>query len=209
MSWKCDICDSYNKESSRQCYVCGQVRSIESIKEGRIDRVNAAILNVVVVLRLLFVLGVSVSLVTVVVALIGTITGGRLDDIWQITKTAAEHIHQNVGSAFDKNLKHIILYSSSVPVAHLSTGAKEIWSVAAYNGSHFIRTAFSVLPDAARVNFQNCYYHGIAPIANGASIHIDALDMALSRLIANIHASFGNFSKVITSLYNVIIKHFD
>ena len=31
MSWKCNICDSYNKDDSAQCYVCGQLKSSQFV----------------------------------------------------------------------------------------------------------------------------------------------------------------------------------
>ena len=36
MSWKCEICDTYNDESKTSCFVCGQARSAASIREGKI-----------------------------------------------------------------------------------------------------------------------------------------------------------------------------
>ncbi|MBQ9910080.1 MAG: hypothetical protein IJM50_00995 [Lachnospiraceae bacterium] len=35
MSWKCDVCDSYNEDSARICYVCGQARSDAALREAR------------------------------------------------------------------------------------------------------------------------------------------------------------------------------
>ena len=32
MSWKCDICDTYNDDDNMECYVCGTLRSEESIR---------------------------------------------------------------------------------------------------------------------------------------------------------------------------------
>lgn len=31
MSWKCNICDSYNGDDSAQCYVCGQLKPSQPI----------------------------------------------------------------------------------------------------------------------------------------------------------------------------------
>ena len=91
MSWKCDICDSYNEEGSRQCYVCGQPRSAESIREGkirereeRIADINASIYkNVYGVSKIVFIFGLNASLVVVAIAVILKIANGQLDDIWQ------------------------------------------------------------------------------------------------------------------------------
>lgn len=40
MSWKCEICDSYNEDTVTTCFVCGQVRSETSIREEK-ERIRA------------------------------------------------------------------------------------------------------------------------------------------------------------------------
>ena len=35
MSWKCEVCDTYNDDSQKSCFVCGTKRSARAVKETR------------------------------------------------------------------------------------------------------------------------------------------------------------------------------
>ena len=51
MSWKCNICDSYNEDDSSQCYVCGQPKTSQPIAKKTdteksvpdVTRINVAV----------------------------------------------------------------------------------------------------------------------------------------------------------------------
>lgn len=217
MSWKCDICDSYNEESSRQCYVCGQARSAESIKEGklkereeRVAHINTVIINRATgVLRLIFMLGLSCSLVTVIVALIIKTSGGGLDAIWQSTKSVVERMHYNFTTLFAGNLQAVISQCSSSPMEQLSADAKVIWSVISNNGSNNIRVISTVLPDIARAKLQKCYFNSVVPIGSRISTHAGMFGMVASGLIADVYSSIGNLSETIKGLIETVMNHFN
>lgn len=217
LSWKCDICDSYNEESSRQCYVCGQARSAESIREGkikereeRVSRINTAIINRATgVLRLFFILGLSGSLVAVIVTLIIKISGGDLDTIWQSLKTLVERMVQNVNTSVDGNLRTLIARCSTTPIEQLPADAKAIWSVAADNGSYLIRVISTVLPNTAGVNLQNCYTNGVLQIGNRILINTSMFGMIVSTLMADTYSSIGNLFETIKGLFETATSHFN
>ena len=217
MSWKCDICDSYNEERSRLCYVCRQARSAESIKEGklkereeRVAHINTVIINRATgVLRLIFMLGLSCSLVTVIVALIIKTSGGGLDAIWQSTKSVVERMHYNFTTLFAGNLQAVISQCSSSPMEQLSADAKVIWSVISNNGSHNKWVIFTVLPDFAEANLQKCYFNRVVPIENRISEHVDRFCMVASGLMTNVSSSIGNLSETIKGLIETVMNHFN
>lgn len=112
MGWKCDICDTYNEETTKQCYVCGGARSEASIREGkrrareeRILRLNLAILNnVFKYSKIFFVLGLSVSSIALVLLLIMKVSGGKLDDIILNAIQLLRNITENIKLLFSLNV---------------------------------------------------------------------------------------------------------
>ena len=140
MSWKCDICDSYNEERLRRCFVCGQKRSAESIKDGRIKlreeriaKADTIIINKIIgIPGLMYILGLSASSVSIVVALIIRIRGGGLDTIWQSFEILIDKVFSYKINIIEGNLENIILQCLVTFIEHLSAAAKGIWSVLIY-----------------------------------------------------------------------------
>lgn len=217
MSWKCDICDSYNEERSRLCYVCRQARSAESIKEGklkkredRVAHINAFFVNRATgVLSLFFILGSACSLVAVIVALIIKTFGGGLDTIWQSAKCVVERMLYNFNALLVGNLRTVISQCSSSLMEQLSADAKVIWSVISNNGSHNKWVIFTVLPDFAEANLQKCYFNRVVPIENRISEHVDRFCMVASGLMTNVSSSIGNLSETIKGLFKTVTNSFN
>lgn len=178
MSWKCDICDSYNEESTRQCYVCGQPRSRASIREGRIraragriKRVNEMIVSRALgMLNIMYTLGVFLALAGVVMTLIFKSGGTRLDDIWQASKVMLERAHYNYNSAFNENLSGIMTRIGDNHSGNLAANVKAMGDI--------------------------------------AFIHIIMLGAIFEGLMKNAGDSFGGLFEIITELYKNITRHF-
>lgn len=165
MSWKCDICDSYNEESSQKCYVCGQPRSIESIIESkwrkRKER-NAHIKEVTsktlyAVLRALFILGLSISLIVIVVILIIKIIEGSEGDIWQITVSAVQRAYLRLGDMLDNNLKIILSHITSGFIKNFTASTEALQCVVSNNTFRLSQVLFFNLPNIVRANILNCF----------------------------------------------------
>lgn len=122
MSWKCDMCDSYNEESSQQCYVCGQMRFAELRKEERIKlrrrktvKVNPDVLYTIFDgLRMMYAWGLASSLISVGLALNLKSLGADSDAIWFSASYIIERILQNINAAgyvierlYETVIKHI------------------------------------------------------------------------------------------------------
>ena len=107
MSWKCDMCDSYNAESSQQCYVCGQMRFAELIKEEKIKlqrrkivKVYPEMLNTILDgLRMMYAWGLASSFVSVGVVLNLKSLGANSDAIWKSANYIMERMLQNINAA--------------------------------------------------------------------------------------------------------------
>ena len=111
MSWKCDICDSYNDDSLKQCFVCGQTRSAESIKKAKIhakeeklSKLNEKIYkNSFGFLKIVFLAGTAVSLIAAVTLIIKKIVDGQLDSIWYSVVDVAQLAGNNIKETFGNN----------------------------------------------------------------------------------------------------------
>lgn len=217
MKWKCDICDTYNDESSRQCFICGHARSAESIREGRIRareekiaRISAVIYeNIYRVLKLLFFIGLSASLIGIVVTIIIKRADGSLNELRQIAEIIAEHTWLNIIKAFDRNLMQMLSRAAHTLGSSFPSGAKAILSVASGNSSGFLQAAFLALTDIAKVNLQSSYNNIIVPLVNKVSLNISALGKAATGLISNAGDSVSVLSGVVTGALQKIIKHFN
>ena len=89
MSWKCDICDTYNDEKELVCYVCKEARSEASIREGRkkareerrLKSENALYRNGYTFLKGMFLAGLLASLVIIAVFVIIKLSRGSIEDV--------------------------------------------------------------------------------------------------------------------------------
>ena len=220
MGWKCDFCDSYNEDGTVECYVCKSPRSAESIKiekEEKLAAFNILISKrIIAVLQVLFILGLSAFLVTLIVTLILKTTGSRLDDIWQLTKTTVIYLYQNIikmfgGDSWHKKFSHF----SYARAVDLYANAKAVWAKAGNKVSFFTGTAFSDLLNIAEGHirifysfFQNGSY-GITSIGRRVSMHIANLGITGNMLINTALASILRLPGLITYLYAIIISHFN
>lgn len=89
MSWICDICSSANEDSMTECFVCGQARSVESIRLERRERRGRAIKNVFkdidkvsnIILKTMFILTTILCSILTSILIIQKAKNGELGDI--------------------------------------------------------------------------------------------------------------------------------
>lgn len=117
MTWKCDICDTYNEEHQMECYVCGQSRSKVSIREGkirareeRIKKINDYIYHYGYRSCLTaFIIGLSLSLIVIVLSLIMKISNGAVGELVVNLINVFEYSYEHVISSVSTNMKFIIV----------------------------------------------------------------------------------------------------
>lgn len=86
MSWKCDICDTYNDDRDRICYVCGERRSEASVRAAKrkeaaeklARRAKAICDGTYRVGNTLYLAGAAVSAAAIAAILIDTILDGNV-----------------------------------------------------------------------------------------------------------------------------------
>ena len=127
MSWRCDICDTYNEEAERQCYVCGQPRSAESIREGKIRereeraiRVSQSIYNKgYAVARVVFILGLSLAVLVASIALIMRLSSGNIGGLVTNLASVANHAYSRIVNNDVANVMDLAEHFSRAPVQEI------------------------------------------------------------------------------------------
>ena len=217
MSWKCDICDSYNEESSGQCYVCGQPRSAESIREGklrkreeRIARINAGIYkNAFSVSKVVFISGLAASIVIISIAIILKIATGQLDDIWNSLTVVVRRIVYNLSYSFGRNPPILFNRFLSGSFKNMAANAQVIWLVIGSNLAAFSNYAFEIIPTVAKKNATGSYNNRIVPISQHVSSNIGMLGAILTGLFSTMIESVNYLIRVVTGLLNSATRHFN
>ena len=217
LSWKCDICDSYNEESSRQCYVCGQPRSAESIREGkirereeRIARINAGIYkNAYGVSKIVFIAGLAASLVIISIAIIMKIANGQLDDIWNSLSVVVRRIGYNLNYSFGRNPPILFNHVLSGSFKNIAANAQIIWLVIGSNLAAFPNIAVRIIPTVAKKNVTGSYSNGIITMSQHISSNIGMFGTILAGLFSSITGSVNYLIRVVTGMFNSAVKHFN
>lgn len=217
MSWKCDICDSYNEESSRQCYVCGQPRSAESIREGkirereeRIARINAGIYkNAYGISKVVFISGLAASLVIIAIGIIIKIVNGQLDDIWYSTSAVIRRFGYNLNFSFGRNPQLLFDHVLAGSFKSLAVNAQVIWLIIVSNFSGFPNIAFEIIPSVAKKNVTGSYSNGIITMSQHLSSNIGMFGTILAGLFSSITGSVNYLIRMVTGMFNSAVKHFN
>lgn len=217
MSWKCDICDSYNEESSRQCYVCGQPRSAESIREGkirereeRIARINAGIYkNAYGISKVVFISGLAASLVIIAIAIIIKIVNGQLDDIWHSASAVIRRFGYNLNFSFGRNPQLLFDHVLAGSFKSLAVNAQVIWLIIVSNFSVFPNIAFEIIPSVTKKNITCSYSNGIVPMSQHISTNVGMLGTIFAGLFSSMMESIKYLINVVTGIFNRAIKHFN
>ena len=184
----------------QKCYVCGQTRSVESLREGKI-------IKILDILRWIYILGLSVSYVAIVVALLIKTVGGDFDRIWQLSKYIVERIFHNIYIAFCKNVKIIIFWCSYVPFNRLFAHTKIIWYIVV-NNLYLTSVLFTGLSGVAWENIKNSYSQTILLIGKKIYAHIVLFSIVVSRLMYNIYTRIDKLIFTIKELFKTASNHF-
>lgn len=217
MSWKCDICDSYNEESSIQCYVCGHLRSAESIREGKIRnrekkiaRINNGIYkNAYGISRAFFISGLIISLVSIVIAIIIKIVNGQLDDIWQSFFALALRVENNVLNVFTSNLPAVFQIIALEPWRNLSSNSITVWEIVASNLTVIFAFTTEVIPNTAKNNLSDSYIYRIRPLSENISMNLVTLGSGISELLSRARSSVIELVQVLKGMYNSAVRRFN
>lgn len=190
MSWKCDICDTYNEETATRCYVCDQPRSAESVREGlllarkeKMERLNDAICkNAYGIFRMVFISGLAIALVAIVAAVIIKIVNSQLGDIWHLLFVLALRAWGHLSEGFADNLLTVLHRMATEPWEHLWYHSIALWEVAASNLACFATVAAEGVFVTVKHNLSDGYVFGIKPFGEKLSAHFAVLRSALGEL---------------------------
>lgn len=182
MSWVCDFCSTCNEEKTLECFVCGQPRSAESIREGkerlkaeRFVRFNKFIFDVVYSkLKIVFASSIAVASVVTIVWLIIKITHGNLDDIPIAIEHMAKRIGGNIQFCFGICVPFVFRYISHVPWKNLSLCFEAIMDKWALSFAS-ISTIVSYLNIHAKKQSISSYNYCVKPLGINAGDNIVVL----------------------------------
>ena len=211
------MCDSYNDESARQCYVCGQLRSAESIREGlirereeRLSRINDKIYKYTYsILRIVFVSALTASLVIIGIAIIIKIINRQLDDIWRSTTFLTGHIIDNLRISFLRNPSLLFIDPLSGSLADFAANTQVLWIVMTMNFSPFLYTISEVFPQIILFNFKDSCQNGMVPVLSRFLSKFGVIGVVIAGLISAVRKSIEHVVKVVYELFNSVFKHFN
>lgn len=216
MSWRCDICDTYNEESVRQCYVCGQPRSAESIREGKIRereeraiRVSQSVYSKgYVTIRIVFISGLSLAVLVTIIDLIIKLSSGSIDEIVTNLTSAASHIYLNFVNNDVSNIEKVAEHLAHAPVHEI---CMNIDAVLAKWQSALI--AFSVLASGLFTGAKNqvalCSNNRVSVIANLLGANVSHLFHTIELLFNSAKDSTIETVSIFKSIMNHVKSFFN
>lgn len=216
MSWKCDVCDTYNDERELACYVCGQARSVSSIREGKIrareERAlrieNALYQKGYSILKTMFLAGLLSSLVIIVVATIIELSQGNIGNLATNFFSILEHMGSKISSTVPFNAEAILQSIMSAPV--LEVGQNIEYVVSAWG------SALSVIPSAAQElfistaknNFEGGYIGSVECLIRLSDESLSNTGAAISRLYDNAIQRISDTLHIIKSVFQNVKQYF-
>ena len=120
MSWKCDCCDSYNEDSDFECFVCGERRSKESIREARRAK---TVRFLFVFLKVLFLSLIALLTVSAAAAIIVKASGGGAYSLASDALTVLHHALDNLTRPFTYNIRVMALHTADCSFLHFANNA--------------------------------------------------------------------------------------
>lgn len=217
MSWKCDICDSYNEESSRHCYVCGQTRSAESIREGktrvkaaRIARINDGICKgSYKISRMIFFSGLTISLITIGAAIITKIAHGQVNDIWNLIYVLFFRAENKAVHTFASNVSVFFRIATSELWHNLSYNSLVICDIIVSNLTIFSAFAIKVIHITVKNNLSNGYKYSIRPLVENISMSLMTLGFKFAELSSKAQTSVSDLVYMVKGMYIGVVRYFD
>ena len=207
MSWRCEVCDSYNEESEALCFVCGQERSEESRREGlrlaREARRAALVARIDRILgrtgKILFALGAGGCLALVLISLAVKLFQGSFGDVFLSLSAVLQRWARNGLAPITDNLPVLMDSAGSGPVPGLlasgkavALDARDAFADLLAASGHLLRRGaqnLSVGEDAAlRPLWQRMREGGEALLTSGR-IFMTAASHALARLWASLSSA--------------------
>lgn len=196
MSWKCDICDTYNDERKTACYVCGQARSATSIREGKIrarEEISLRINNAIYkkgynISKGLFFTGLISSLIVIVIATIIRLSQGDVGSLATNLVRIFEHIGVTISSTIPFNVASILYSLANSPFGNIGRNIEYVIACWGASLSAIPLTTHEVFINTAKNNFEHGYM--------GSVKHLRSL-------------SNENLSNIATTLCNFMKMHFN
>ena len=197
MSWKCDLCDSYNEESALRCCVCDHPRSAESIREAKlrareekIERISQKVYRMTYgISRPVFLAGFAVAMIPVVIAIIFKLVNAQLDDVWHALALMALRARERLSDAFVGN--------SPAVFWHIVSNLK-IFSV----------FALEIIPNAAKNNLINGYINRARPMAANIPANLTVLRSEAAEATTRIEEAVSLLRQELVELYDRAAWHF-
>ena len=216
MSWKCDICDTYNDEREAACYVCGQARSAASIREGKIRareertlRINNAIhqkgYNVS---KVLFFSGLISSLLVIIIVTTIKLSKGDIGSIVTNLVSVFEHMGARGSSTVPFNANIILQSMLNAPFGNVG---RNIEYVIAYWGatlSMIPLTAHEVFINTAKNNFEHGYIGSVEYLKSLSNENLSNIGATLRQLQENAFRQISNIVEIFKSVFQNVKQYF-
>lgn len=136
MSWICDTCSTANEDHDRECFVCGEARSAESIREAeraereaRAERRSSTIYKCATVTgKVLFFSSIALFSVVALILLFLKMRNGAISDIVFVLFTIVENVVDQFMSLFGVNIVFLFTQLGDSPIKHLGRNFVEVFS---------------------------------------------------------------------------------
>jgi len=216
VSWKCDICDTYNEERETACYVCGQARSAASIREGkirareeRILRINNAIYKCgYSISKGIFLVGLLSSLVVIVIATIIKISQGDIGGIATNLFGVFNHFGDKISVTVPHNVTVVYFSISEAPYLDVGRNIEYVLYKWGTMVSLIPALAQEVFINTAKNNFEQGYISCIECLKNQANVNLSNIGLAIKKLLDNAVLAISNIVDIIKSVSQNVKQYF-
>lgn len=212
MTWKCDICDTYNDEHQMECYVCGQSRSEVSIREGkirareeRVKRINNSIYHYGYMSCLtVFIIGLSLSLIVIVLSLIMKISNGAVGEVVVNFINVFRYSYEHVVSSVSTNMRFITVGTFRNSFLEVGSNVSFVF----LKWRYMISTMFFILSgyigNNAKNNILFCFNNRVVPIfqlvAQNINSKVTILSMLITKAIGLVERGFNILIYIINNV---------
>ena len=137
MRWKCEACDTYNDEGTRECFVCGEPRSEASImaeKQAKLEKKREKRYRIISkhlyrTFKIFYLASLSFAFLVVIAIFLTIILNSSVDSIIRNLTAIFSRFGAMISNTFGSNLptllKHIIV---PVDFAAFSKSIQAIWN---------------------------------------------------------------------------------
>ena len=217
MSWKCDICDTYNDEREATCYVCGQARSAASIREGKIRareertfRINNAIYQKGYnVSKVLFSSGLISSLLVIIIVTIIRLSKGEIGSIVTNLVSVFEYIGAKISLTVPFNSNIILQSVMNSPFGNVGRNIEYVITCWGSTLSMIPLTTHEVFINTAKNNFEHGYIGSVECLRSLSNENLSNIGATIRQLQENAVRQISNIMDIFKSVFQNVKQYFN